>query len=554
MALELRFLGQMEVARNGEALSLPPSRKTRALLAYLALSGRPQRREQLVPMFWNVPDDPRGALRWSLSKLRALTDAPDCRRIVTTRDSVSFDTTAAKVDLLTVRNAVRPGVETLRTDVLTVLEAAFRGALLEGLELPDCRDFQAWITAEREDVRRLHAHILRELVGRLRSEPEDGLAYARKLASVDPYAPDAHAVLYRLLLATGRRDEAARQREQSTRILEDVGREALRAYRTALKEPEQIAPASPVSAPGAQALDLPVNVSAARDIEQPKAEQEIRFCEAPDGVQLAYATIGEGPPIVKAPNWMSHLEYEWESPVWRHWLIELSRQNMLVRYDERGNGLSDWNVEEISFDASLRDLETVVDTIGLDRFTLFGISQGCAISVAYAVRHPERVEKLVLYGGYARGWKKRSTREQMERNDALLSLMKHGWGQENPAFRQLFTTLFMPDASHEQMAWFNNLQRMTTSPENAVRIRSARGDTDIAPLLPQVKAPTLVFHCLSDAMVPFAEGRYLAMKIPNARFVPLDSRNHLILENEPAWPRFVYELRRVLAPSPARMD
>ncbi len=547
MMLELRFLGEMEVLRDGTPVALPPSRKTRALLAYLALSGRPQRREHLVSMFWDIPDDPRGALRWSLSKLRPLVDEPHTPRITTAGDSVAFDTSTALIDILDIRNTIGTNITAQPNESLVALEAAFRGDLLDGLELPDCHEFDAWRMAEREEARRLHANILKALIGRLSSEPEEALGYARKLLRIGPFDPDGHASLCRLLHATERHEEAAHQKERSALLLKEVGREAPDAFQAALAATDRDIDSSPAN----ERADSELHSPAVR-VTRTAREQEIRFCEAPDGVQLAYATVGTGPPIVKAPNWMSHLEYEWESPVWRHWLGDLSRENQLIRYDERGNGLSDWNVEEISFDSSLRDLEAVVDTAGLDRFSLLGISQGCAISVAYAARHPERVEKLVLYGGYARGWKKRSTPEAMERNNALLALMKHGWGQENPAFRQLFTSLFMPDASHEQMAWFNDLQRLTTSPDNAVRIRSVRGDADITPLLPQIKMPTLVFHCLSDAMVPFAEGRYLAMKIPNSRFVPLDSRNHLILENEPAWPRFVYELRRFLAPDTTR--
>ena len=557
MALELRVLGEMGVARNGEALALPPSRKTRALLAYLALSERPQRRDHLVQMFWDIPDDPRGALRWSLSKLRALVDEPGHRRIVADRATVAFDAADAEIDLIDVRQALLREAGIVETASLVALEAVFRGELLAGLELPDCHNFQAWLAAQREDARRLHSKILRELVERFPDTPERTLGYARKLAGVDPFNASAHVLLFRLLLATGRRDEAERQRSLSARTLEEVGAAALRDFQAALAQPSSdhrkscepgAGPAgSPSTRPGAPAVRGTVR----NDTGTAPAEQEIRFCQTSDGVQLAYATVGDGPPIVKAPNWISHLEFEWESPVWRHWIVELSRNNRLIRYDERGNGLSDWDVDEISFDASLRDLETVVDAVGLDRFTLLGISQGCAVSIAYAIRHPERVNKLVLYGGFARGWKKRGNAAQLERYNALSALMKHGWGQENPAFRQLFTSLFIPGASPEQMAWFNDLQRMTTSPENAVRIRSVRGDTDITGLLPQVTAPTLVCHCLSDAMVPFAEGRYLAMKIPNARFVPLDSRNHLILEDEPAWPRFVYELRRFLEQAPA---
>ena len=286
------------------------------------------------------------------------------------------------------------------------------------------------------------------------------------------------------------------------------------------------------------------------DSETTGVNQEIRFCTAPDLVQIAYATVGSGPPLVKAPNWMNHLEYDWQSPIWRHLMRELAREHRLIRFDQRGNGLSDWDVDEISFDSFVNDLETVVDAVGLDRFDLLGVSQGCAISIAYAVRHPERVNRLVLYGGYARGARKRGSKVETEQADAMLTLMEHGWGQDNPAFRQLFTSSFVPDATQQQMDWFNELQRISTSPENAVRNRMVNFEVEVSNLLGEITAPTLVLHCRDDAIIPFSEGRRMAAMIPEARFVPLEGRNHLILDNEPAWPRFMEEVREFLGPGP----
>ena len=282
-------------------------------------------------------------------------------------------------------------------------------------------------------------------------------------------------------------------------------------------------------------------------VDASTVQQEIRFCTAADGVRIAYATSGEGPPLVKAANWLNHLEYDWQSPVWCHLLQELTKDHSLIRYDERGNGLSDWDVADISFDAFVQDLETVIDAAGLDRFALLGISQGCAVSIAYAVRHPERVTHLVLYGGYARGMRNRASPEAIEQADAMLTLMRHGWGSENAAFRQIFTSRFIPDATPEQIRWFNDLQRMTASPENAVRIRQVIDEIDVASFLSEITAPTLVLHCRDEAAVPFEEGRRMASLIPRARFVALEGRNHLILEDEPALPRFLEEIRAFLA-------
>ncbi len=283
--------------------------------------------------------------------------------------------------------------------------------------------------------------------------------------------------------------------------------------------------------------------------ETPSAalEQEIRFCAARDGTQIAYATVGQGPPLVKAPNWLNHLEYDWQSPIWRHLLMALARDHALIRFDQRGNGLSDWDVADISHDAFVSDLETVVEAAGLDRFPLFGISQGCGISIRYAVQNPGCVSRLILYGGYARGRNKRGSPALVQQAEAEQTLIRQGWGQQNPAFRQFFTSCFVPDGTPEQMAWFNELQRLTTSPENAARIRAINNDTDVIEHLSQVAVPTLVLHCRDDAVAPFEEGRRMAAMIPGARFVALEGRNHLILEDEPAWPRFINEVWAFLA-------
>ena len=276
--------------------------------------------------------------------------------------------------------------------------------------------------------------------------------------------------------------------------------------------------------------------------------QEIRFCTAPDGVQLAYSMIGQGPPLMKTGNWMTHLEFDLESPIWRHLYRELAKDHTLVRYDARGNGLSDRTVDEISFDAFVSDLEAVVDAARITRFALFGISQGCAISIAYAVRHPERVSHLILYGGFAVGFNRRSrSAAQKEEDAAMLTLMRLGWGKENAAFRQLFTSQFIPGGTKEQADWFNELQRITVSADVAARTLEAVGDTDVSGLLPRVSVPTLVLHAREDARVPFEAGRRMASGIPGARFVTLPGRNHLFLETEPAFSQFLEHTRAFLA-------
>ncbi len=266
-------------------------------------------------------------------------------------------------------------------------------------------------------------------------------------------------------------------------------------------------------------------------------QQTIRFIKSFDGARLAVATSGGGAPLVKAANWLSHLEFDWQSPVWRHWFEFLSRDRQLVRYDPRGCGLTDWEVEDLSHAAQVADLEALVDSIGLDRFPLLGISQGGATCIDYAVRHPERVSALVLYGAYAEGWAQRDAESRL-RGNALNVLIREGWGQENPAFRQLFASLFIPEASPEQVRWFSDLMRTTTRPDIAARILDAFGAINIRPLLSQVRVPTLVLHARNDARVPYEQGRLLAAEIPGASFVTLPSCNHILLQSEPAWSAF----------------
>jgi pimeloyl-ACP methyl ester carboxylesterase len=239
---------------------------------------------------------------------------------------------------------------------------------------------------------------------------------------------------------------------------------------------------------------------------------------------------------------MNHLEFEWQSPIWSHWIRELIRHHRFVRYDERGNGLSDWSVKDLSFPAWMEDLETVVEAAGVERFALLGISQGGAVACSYAARHPERVSHLVLYGAFARGWMHRGSAEEIERRHALLTLVRLGWGTNNPAFRQLWTNLFMPGATSEQMDWFNELQSVSASPDNAAELMREAGHINVVDLLPQIRVPTLVLHCEDELAVPFDEGRLLAASIPGARLVPLPGRNHLVLPTEPAWPLFLREL------------
>lgn len=521
-ALALNLIGAMAMKRDGVEVPLPASKKTRALLAYIATSDRPIRRERLCELLWELPDDPRGSLRWSLSKLRGLLDDGSQCRLLTDRETVRLDCAALSIDWRDLKNL--SGEDIRKIDTERLLGAAETGGeFLEGLDLPRCDGFQAWLSAMREDVRRWRTALLRELVKRP-IDDELKLRLARTWTELDPFDALARVALIDLLERTGRRTEAEEQRALGIKKLNEgdvLIPNALRRTQAPAQDPEP------------EAKPLPV--------------QHVRFCTASDGTGLAYSIVGEGPPLVKTANWLNHLEYDWDSPIWRHWIHEMIRHRRLVRYDERGNGLSDWNAADISFESFVDDLASVVDAAGLERFDLLGISQGCSVSVAYAIRHPERVRRLVLYGGYAAGWKVRAMPGEMERREAMLTLTRAGWGQNNPAFRQMFTTLFFPDGSPAEIEWFNELQRISTSPDNAVRLQTAFAEINVRELLPQVNVPTLVLHARDDAVIPFAEGRAMAAAIPGAKFVTVESRNHLLLESEPAWPRLLASVQAFLA-------
>jgi pimeloyl-ACP methyl ester carboxylesterase/DNA-binding winged helix-turn-helix (wHTH) protein len=281
--------------------------------------------------------------------------------------------------------------------------------------------------------------------------------------------------------------------------------------------------------------------------QAPLPRQSIAFTRAADGIRLAYAVSGDGPPLVRAANWMTHLGYDIESPVWCHWVRDLSMGHTFIRYDERGCGLSDWEAGAFTFDDWVADLESVVEALGLQRFPLLGVSQGGAVAVAYAAKHPERVSKLVLCGAYARGRAVRAVGEQEKRAAALdLDLARVGWGRDDPAFRQVFAAQFLPDGSRADWAAFDQLQRRTTSPENAVRFLEQFATIDVREQARGVACPTLILHSREDHRVPMQSGQELAALIPDAKLVALDSKNHLLAADEPAWRVFRDEVARFL--------
>lgn len=507
-ALALRLIGAMRLDDGGAALALPASRKTRALLAYLAIAARPVRRDHLCDLLWEVPDDPRGSLRWSLSKLRGLL-GPE--RVDAGGEAVALRLDDIAIDWRRLRDVLRAGVK--GADTKALVEVAGRDALLAGLDVPRCERFQAWLAAQREDVRQWQAAVLAELDHR--DLPVDlALGFARDRVELDQQAPAAWAALVAQLHRAGRNREAVEQQRLGLQQLAAAGQPIPAALRGAAPPPASVA-------------------------------TELRFCRSADGTTIAYAVDGAGPPIVKIANWMTHLELDAQGPIWRHWIDTLSDGRRLIRYDQRGNGLSDWQAG-FSFEADVADLEAVVAAAGAERFDLVAISAGVSVAIAYAVRHPERIRRLVLLGGFAQGWAVRASPEERARREAMITLSREGWDQDNPAFRQMFTSLFLPDSSAEEQRWFTEVQRTTTSAENAAAIQRAGADIDVAALLPRIAVPALVAHCRDDAMVPFEAGRALARAIPGARFLALEGRNHVLLATEPAWKRFAETMRAFL--------
>lgn len=524
--MQIVLLGELQVTEDGHAVPLPSSRKARGLLGYLVATGRPTRRERLCELFWDLPDDPRGALRWALSKLRGVVDH-GARRIRADRERVTFDLDGAVADWTTIRARLRDDPPLIPPAELFEMEAALARPLPDGLDAAGKDDWLAWLTAEREDAHLLHLNVLRRLALHPDLQGDETLAWARRWKEATPLEEDAARALIGALAAAGRTEEAEAALGDFLAGAEAAG--------LTLSAPMAVEPIrTPEEAPEPPPRRL-------------LRRQSIGFCRAPDGARIAYATVGEGRPLVKAANWLSHLELDWNSPIWGPTFEACADRRTFLRYDERGCGLSDWEVDDISFEAFVRDLETVVDANGLDRFPLLGISQGAAVSVAYAARHPERVSALLLVSGYATGWRIGASADEQARREAVLTLTRHGWGTPNPAYRHIFSQTFMPDADPDDLAWFDEFQRQSTSPENAVRFQQAFGTIDVRDDLPRVRCPTIVFHAHDDQRIALAQGREVAIGIPGARFVPLEGRNHIFLRGETAWETCFAECAAFLA-------
>jgi DNA-binding SARP family transcriptional activator/pimeloyl-ACP methyl ester carboxylesterase len=517
MRVEIRLLGRFEVAVEGRAV--PPGAWTRrhaaALVKLLALApDRRLHREQVMDALWPDVDSDTAATR--LHKA-----AHYARKALAADDAVVL--ARAMVMLL-------PDAE-VAIDVATFEVAAREGRIEEALAchtgdlLPE-DPYEQWAFVPRERVRLCHRQVLRA------AQRWD------ELVQLDPTDEGAHVGRIAQLLEVGDAAGARRQFAALERALHDelgIGpsSEALALYERAHR-------------------DGVVSNGPARDPRHSDlAEQTIRFCATPDGVRLAYAVSGAGPPLVKASNWLTHLDYDWASPVWSHWWRGLSAHYTLIRYDERGCGLSDWDVDDFDLDAWVRDLETVVDTLGIEQFPLLGISQGGPIAIRYAARHPERVTRLVLYGTGAQGRRvKARTPEELESLDALVALMRLSWGTDQPLFRTLFTGMFMPEAPIEQWRAFDELQRKTASPQNAARLWEGFQRIDVLEEARSLRLPTLILHARNERNRPYADAAALAAAITGSRLVALEGSNHILQRDEPAFAQFLDDVTRFLEADP----
>lgn len=523
MTLSIRTMGELTLYRDGQALSMPPSKRTRALLAYLAITARPHRRDRLCEVFWKLPDDPRSTLRWSLSKIRQLVNLPDKERLVADRERVSLLTYDIHIDIREIELRANDPFTTAQE--LENLSTTLQETFLEGVDLPSQELFQQWLTAQRREAAQLRAKVMFRLSSHPDLSQTDRLKWARTWEEMEPFNPLAATRLLTLLEALN-----------LTQELSVMSVEFIKRFR-----------AAGISwSPKDRVTELASEVEYSRELPSSKnlqSRQRIQFCSTDDKVRIAYASVGSGNPIVKAANWLNHLEYDWDAPIWSPLFRDLAADHRFIRYDERGTGLSDWAISELSFDALVKDLEAVVAASEADRFALLGISQGAAVSIAYAVRHPEKVSHLILFGGYAVGCGLHADAALKREREAIITLTESGWSRDNPAYRQIFSSTFMPSASASEAAWFNDFQRASTSPENAARFLSMFDHIDVHDLLRQVKVPTLVIHSRGDQRISINDGLELAAHIPNAEFIGLNSDNHALLGREPAAQVFIQAVR-----------
>lgn len=455
MSISIKMLGELQVIYDNQLLHLPASKLTRALLIYLLLNNRPQRREHLCNLLWADTKDPRGALRWSLSKLRALLNS-DIEYVVTDKDYVSINKTNLEIDVNSLSG--QAALQHCSLNELNRLSEQLALPLLDGMDLHNYPEYQNWLTAKRQQLVQLRHKVL------------DQIATAKRHISASQQTGNSSAVSGRMMPTP------------------------------------------------------PVNIS---------------YCSSADGTQIAYAAEGTGLSLVKPPAFLNHLQYDWHSPVWGRIYHQLSAHLKLIRYDDRGTGMSESNVSDISSSNLAEDLEAVIKASNLDKFALLGISNGAALSIDYAARHPERVSHLILFSSYAAGWRADGDLQLRDKLDAIIALAETGWEQSNPAFRQFFSMTLVPEASQQELNWLNEYLLLAANAKNAAAIMSACADLDVRDKLQQIKVPTLVIHSLGDKTIPPLSGREIAASIPGAEFIGLNSTSHLLLEREPSAQQFI---------------
>lgn len=524
MNITINLLGGLSLYRQGSEVPLPKSKRTRALLAYLVMTKRPHRRDRLCEVFWESPSDIKGSLRWSLSKIRALVNDPAAERLLADRERVSLQSQYIQIDVDVLSQTLKE--KSITVNALKAMLQQLENPFLSSLDLPDQRLFQEWLIAERNEIDALHCEVVAKLANHIDISPLDQLNWSKIWLEQDPYnVASAHNLLNKLHILN--------YNKEYLRLSSDL---AVRFKKAGIQWQRQ-------------KNGLSVDNIIARK-ESPEREiltrQKIKFCTAEDGIKVAYASVGEGYPIVKTANWLSHLEHDWNAPIWSPLFRDLAKNHQFIRYDERGNGLSDWNVKDISFDAFTKDLETVVSASKLEKFALLGMSQGASVAIDYAIKHPDKVSHLILFGGYASGWRINADDETIKQREAVITLTSLGWGQNNPAYRQIFSSTFLPSANKNEQDWFNDFQRLTTSPENAARFLSAFGNIDVRHHLANIEVPTLIIHSINDQRIPVESAREMATIIPHAEFIGLNSDGHLLLGREEAAECFVDAIKEFI--------
>lgn len=519
--LKIELFGDFRIFVDDVAIELPPSKKARALLAYLIVSERPQRREHLCELLWDTPHDPKGSLRWALSKLKQTFTDDQKFRVEADRERISFNVDNLDIDTSRIETLMLS--ETKSKVPFLLAKQQTEHQFLAGLDIPNLDQFSLWLADQRERAEKFRGRLIERCLQCEDLFQDEEIQLARDWLDCQPYNPTAAKTLIALLKRGDAATEAQQLTNELTARFNAVGHDFHSNQKATPREVDQ----------------------AQRD-RKLLNRQKIQFCKTSTGVNLAFASVGSGPPLVKAANWLTHLELDWSAPIWSPLYRELAQEFTFIRYDERGNGLSDWDVDELSQETFVKDLECVVDNLGLEKFPLLGISQGAAVSIEYAIRNPERVSKLILFGGYPKGWRVDSTPEIIQQREAMITLTKTGWGQNNPAYRHVFSSTFMPSASPQDLAWFDEFQRQTTSAENAVKFLQAFADIDVRHQLSKISVPTLVIHSRGDQRIDWQVGRDIAAEIPNAEFVTLDSDNHLLLEGEPAAEQFISAVRDFL--------